>query len=194
MEMIEVAEHGNLSVWKSLKSKTKQAKNVLRGVFCCLKKCYNIFMKFKKILLVLVIFVVVAVAIISFLSTVHYESTIVLGGKTFYIDVADNSFTSAKGLSGRESMAKDEGMIFVFDKLGKHGFWMKDMFFSIDMIWMDQNYVITHIEKSVSPDTYPKVFYPESLSLYVLEISAGQSDLLGIKVGDRANFIRKNSI
>lgn len=117
-----------------------------------------------------------------------------VGGKTFNIDVADTTYTLSKGLSGRAALGKNEGMVFVFDKLDKYGIWMKDMLFSIDIIWMDENFKIVHIEKSVGPETYPTIFSPDRLSMYVLEIAAGQVDLLGIKVGDKVDFIYKNSI
>lgn len=145
-------------------------------------------MKFTKVRVSIVIFILIPILIVGYLSTVHYKSRVVLGGKVFSVDVADTYFTLKKGLSERKSISKNEGMLFVFEKKDKQSFWMKDMFFSIDIIWVDENYVITHIEKSVSPDTYPKVFSPEAPSLYVLEVSAGQADLLGIKVGDTVSF------
>jgi uncharacterized membrane protein (UPF0127 family) len=151
-------------------------------------------MKLKRTQIFIVIFIILAITIVGFLSTVNYQSRAVLGGKIFNIDIADNAFTQKRGLSGRDPLSTNEGMFFVFERLEKHGFWMKDMLFSIDIIWLDENYTITHIEKSVSPETYPKVFYPEKPSLYVLEILANQSDLLGIKVGDKLNILDKNPI
>ncbi|TSC70325.1 MAG: hypothetical protein CEO12_428 [Parcubacteria group bacterium Gr01-1014_46] len=151
-------------------------------------------MKFNKTRVSFMLFIVVGVTLIVYLSTVNYKSRAIVGGKTFSIDVADTTFTMSKGLSGRKSISKDEGMVFVFEKLDKHGFWMKDMLFPIDILWMDENFKIVHIEKSVSPETYPTIFSPDRLSLYVLEISAGQTDSLGVKVGDRVDFVYKNSI
>ena len=78
----------------------------------------------------------------------------------------------------------------MFEKPEKEGFWMKDMKFSIDIIWIDENMSVIHIEKSLSPDTYPKVYYPESPAKYVLEVSAGQADSLGLKIGDKIEFYR----
>jgi len=144
----------------------------------------------KRLILTGVIFLVVGVLMVSYLSTQDYKSRVVLGGKTFNVDVADNDYTMQKGLSGRKLIADNEGMIFIFGKLDKHGFWMKEMKFPIDIIWMDKNFVINHIESNVEPSTYPTIFYPENNALYVLEVRAGQSSILGVKLGDKAQFVR----
>ncbi|KND49108.1 MAG: hypothetical protein AB198_02705 [Parcubacteria bacterium C7867-003] len=151
-------------------------------------------MRINKTTLFFVLFVVVGTVLISFLSTVNYQSRAVVGGKTYNIDVADTTYTLTKGLSGRTSLGKNEGMVFVFGKPDKYGIWMKDMLFPIDIIWMDENFKIVHIEKEVKPETYPKIFSPDRLSTYVLEIASGQVDSTGIKVGDKVDFIYKNSI
>jgi len=149
-------------------------------------------MKLTKARLYFIIFLIVAVTIIGFLSTVNYKSKLTIGGKTFIVDVSDTPFTMSRGLGGRESLGSNEGMVFIFDKSDKHGFWMKNVFFPIDIIWMDENLVVNHIEKSVSPLSYPKTFYPDTPSLYVLEVNAGESDKLKLKIGDKAQFANKN--
>lgn len=136
------------------------------------------------------VFILVGIIMISYLSTVNYKSRVVFGGKDFAVDVADTSFTLKKGLSGREKLSSSEGMFFIFGTPEKYGFWMKEMNFPIDIIWMDKDFYITHIEKNVEPSTYPTVFYPEKESLYVLEVASGQSDILGVKLGDRVEFFR----
>src|SRR3989344_5463411 len=127
-----------------------------------------------------------------FVSTKTYKSEVILAGRVFEVDVVDTNYLLSKGLSGRMSLDEDQGMLFVFQKPDKYGFWMKDMLFPIDIIWFDQNFKIIHVEKSVSPQTYPKIFTPESNSLYVLEISAGQVQKLGIQIGDKTKFWKKS--
>lgn len=141
-----------------------------------------------------VLFVVVGIIIIAFLTTMHYPSQIILKGKVYTVDVADTTYTMNKGYSGHPPISHNEGMIFVFPENDKHGFWMKDMLFSLDIIWMDENFVINHIEKDVKPDSYPKIFYPEKEARYVLEISAGEVNKLGVKIGDKVEFIEKYRI
>ncbi|MCC7469972.1 MAG: DUF192 domain-containing protein [Bacteroidetes bacterium] len=101
--------------------------------------------------------------------------------------VADISDTSAKrglGLSFRKSLKNNEGMYFVFDKPQVYAFWMKDMNFSIDIIWINEDNKIVDITKDLSPETYPNAFSPVSPARYVLEVPAGFSDENGINIGD----------
>ena len=79
-------------------------------------------------------------------------------------------------------------MLFVFPADGRHSFWMKDMLFSIDMLWLDANGRVVHVEKGVSPATFPQTFTPSSPSRYVLEVPSGFCDAHGIEVGDMAIF------
>ncbi|HEY4508905.1 MAG TPA: DUF192 domain-containing protein [Candidatus Paceibacterota bacterium] len=139
------------------------------------------------------IFVLVLIVLGSFVFF-HQSNKIVgveMGGKTFSIEVARTNSERAKGLSGHLPLLDDQGMLFVFPKPDKYGFWMKDMNFSIDIIWIDANFKIVHIENSLPPETYPKVFYPETPALYVLEVSNGEVEKLSLKVGDAVKFLKK---
>ena len=104
------------------------------------------------------------------------------------IEVADTDEERTQGLSGREKLEEGTGMLFVFEKEGYYGIWMKDMKFSIDIIWLDKNKKIVQIEKNVSPETYPRVFQPFNLNLYVLEVSVGFLSKNNIKIGDFVAF------
>ncbi len=150
---------------------------------------HRLFKRFFWIVLIILVFL----AIIVFLSTQSYKSEVIIDGKVYKVDVVDSAYLLTKGLSGRESLSFNEGMFFVFQKPDKYGFWMKDMLFPLDIIWIDQNFNIVHIENVVVPETYPKIFTPESDSLYVLEIKAGEVQKLGIKIGDKVKFIEKSS-
>lgn len=141
----------------------------------------------------LLIFASVSIVVIITIPFLFYKKTypkhILINTNLFKVEVADNAYTLERGLSGHKPLKSFEGMLFIFDKPSRYGFWMKDMLFPIDIIWIDENYKVTHIEKSVSPDTYPKVFYPGAESLYVLEISAGSSDKTRLKIGDIVEII-----
>lgn len=140
--------------------------------------------------LLVFLFVVVAITLIGYLTTLNYESRVVVKGKTYTVDVSDTAYTKNKGLSGRTSLPTNRGMIFLFENEDKHSFWMKDMNFSIDIIWIDKNLAVNHIEKAVSPQSYPNVYTPETPSMYVLELASGQADLLGLKIGDKIEFYK----
>lgn len=121
----------------------------------------------------------------SAVTTVQFENVAVT------VTIADTQDERAKGLSGLKSLGTREGMLFIFPKSDFHGFWMKDMLFSIDIIWLGADFKIKSIAKGVKPESFPKIFRPEKESRFVLEVNAGFADEYGLKIGDRANFIKK---
>lgn len=92
---------------------------------------------------------------------------------TLKVWVADTGEERAKGLSGKNSIKEDEGMLFIFDQTGEYGFWMKGMNFPIDIVWIDGERRIIGMEETILPESYPKVFSPKEPVLYVLEVRAG---------------------
>jgi len=108
------------------------------------------------------------------------------GGREFTLDVADTAGKQHLGLGQRTSLEIGEGMIFVYPKPGERCFWMKDMRFSIDIIWLDADKKVIHVEPSLSPDTYPQTYCPKEGAQYVLELGAGTAGSVGLKVGDIA--------
>lgn len=106
------------------------------------------------------------------------------------VDIADDECKKILGLSGKESLIED-GMLFIFENIGNYGFWMKDMNFPIDILWINEYFEIIGIEKDLSPNTYPKFFGTEYLAKYVLEVPANYSDKNKIKVGDEIIFTIK---
>lgn len=107
--------------------------------------------------------------------------------------VAKTNDERIRGLSGKESLGYNEALLFVFDKEDNYGIWMKDMNFSIDIAWLDKNKKIIYIENNVSPETFPKTFYPTNnefgvKALYVLETNANFFLENNIKVGDFLDF------
>lgn len=110
--------------------------------------------------------------------------TLVLDGHTISVSVADTDEERVQGLSGRSGLAPDEGMLFVFNTDGKYAFWMKDMRFPIDILWLSADGRIRYIAPNVSPDTYPQTFVSTALARYVLELPAGYAEENGVSVGD----------
>lgn len=107
--------------------------------------------------------------------------------------VAASSEDQKKGLGKRESLPLNEGIIFVFDQLGSYSFWMKDMKFAIDIIWLDENKKVVDIATNApaQPDKSDRdltLYKPKSDAKYVLEVNAGLSSLNNIQVGDQAAF------
>jgi uncharacterized membrane protein (UPF0127 family) len=120
-----------------------------------------------------------------------YTYTVSLGGTHYNVEVADTTYLQEKGLSGHAPLSENEGMLFIFNKPDTYGFWMKDMLFPLDIIWIGADMHVVHIENSLAPETYPTVYYPQSPALYVLEVSAGEAQKHNIKIGDNVYFEKK---
>ncbi|MFH1584564.1 MAG: DUF192 domain-containing protein [Patescibacteria group bacterium] len=111
-------------------------------------------------------------------------STISVKGFPLVVEVADTQEARQKGLSGRPSLEENEGMLFVYKEPERPGFWMKDMNFSLDILWIDEHGVIQEIAESISPDSFPQRFLPETVASYILEVNAGWVERHGIEAGD----------
>lgn len=135
-----------------------------------------------------VVILIIGLMLGYFLTVKEKPTKVVFGEREFKVEVANTMISRAKGLSGHTPLTDNEGMLFLFGEPGNYGFWMKDMKFSIDIIWIEGN-KITTIAPGVPPETYPSSFYPDLPSDKVLEINAGTVQKLGVKVGDEVKFI-----
>lgn len=123
------------------------------------------------------------IAQISFAEGYERE-LIAIGGTLIIADIADTPEKRTLGLSGRNTLLPDTGMLFVFEQPGAHGMWMKDMRFSIDILWLNDAHEIVHIEERVSPSTYPTSFSSPTPASLVLELPAGFTAAHAISPGD----------
>ncbi|MDB5187771.1 MAG: hypothetical protein JWO50_291 [Candidatus Kaiserbacteria bacterium] len=102
--------------------------------------------------------------------------------------VADTPELQSLGLGGRSGLPNGEGMLFVFGHDDTYGFWMKDMQFSIDIVWLSSDKRVIYMVQSIAPETYPATFGPSAPSRYVLELPAGYTVAHSIKIGDQFSF------
>lgn len=115
---------------------------------------------------------------------------VLVGGVQVAAEIADDESERKKGLSGKTSLAENEGMLFIFPQSSSGvSFWMKDMHFPIDIIWIKDEEIVK-IDKNASPeegvaDENLKHYWPEGEINYVLEVVAGFSDKNSVKVGDK---------
>jgi len=112
----------------------------------------------------------------------------------FHVEIVSKGEAMRRGLQFRTTLAPDAGMLFVFPSAIKHSFWMKDTLIPLDMIWMDYAHRVVDVRTRVPPcasDPCP-VYTPSVISLYVLEINAGVSEKMGLKIGDVFDFNLKN--
>ncbi len=115
--------------------------------------------------------------------------------QTVKLEIADSQEEREKGLSNRKSLPEDTGLLFVFDKADKYPFWMKDMQFPIDIIFLNNNKIVS-IYHDVKPYIGNQSEQVENLILYspeapanrVLELNAGQAKKFDLKKGDEITF------
>lgn len=138
---------------------------------------------FKKVFLILV-FLILLFSAQQFLA----KPTLILNNRAFLIELANTPEKQARGLSGRTNLAENHGMLFDFTENVIPNFWMKEMHFPLDIIWLDGNKTVVDWEENISPDTFPKTFSPSKPVRYVLEINAGWAEKLNLKIGDKAFF------
>jgi len=145
------------------------------------------------ILIIPVVLVAAAVYFYGFATRDLGSGKVLIDDKKFNVEIADTILTRQQGLSGREKLGKNEGMLFVFGGTAVHRFWMKDMLIPIDIIWIQGKEVIGFTEK-VYPepgvrDSELTIYKPPAPVNLVLEVSAGTVERMGIKGGDSV-FIR----
>lgn len=116
---------------------------------------------------------------------------VIIGQQTICAEVADQPTQWARGLSGRASLTADRGMLFVFPQSAIRSFWMKEMNFPLDIIWINNNQIVETWSKAPVPSGNQIPSYrPENLANYVLEVSAGSLEKYGWRLGDlvKINF------
>ena len=114
--------------------------------------------------------------------------SLTLDGATVHVTLARTPAEQERGLGGRDSLAPDEGMLFVFPRDGQYAFWMKDMKFPIDIIWLAAYGSVVYVVPDLSPSTYPHSFGPKTPARFVLEVPAGFAVAHHVGVGDVAQL------
>jgi len=155
-----------------------------------------IFSRVALIIFVIVMFLIMGIAkqppsTVTVMPSGDFGTKLLLpDGSIIKTELADTLEAREKGLSGRNSLDSDASMLFVFDSEGYYDFWMPDMNFALDMIWMNQNYEIVDITKDAEPmpgtplEELPK-YKSSAPAQFVLEVNSGFSNEHGLKVGDK---------
>jgi uncharacterized membrane protein (UPF0127 family) len=115
------------------------------------------------------------------------------GASCVDVDVVSEQKDLELGLSGRADMPKDYGMLFVFASEGRYRFWMKEMKFNLDILWINQAGEIVYIAPNLSPcipENCP-LYTPPQNARYVLEVNSGYAASHHVNVGDHASVPTK---
>ena len=97
----------------------------------------------------------------------------------------------ARGLMFRDGIHEDQAMLFLFPEEDIHSFWMKNMRFPIDILWLDKDRRVVHIESNVPPcprDPCPS-YDPGTAAAFVIELQSGCAERHGLRLSDRLEFI-----
>ncbi len=119
---------------------------------------------------------------------------VAVGEAAFVAEVADSPGTRSRGLSGRAGLAPGTGMLFVFESSGRWDFWMIDMKFPLDFIWIGRDCQVVDLTLNVpapAPGTSASelpLYSPSRPAKYTLEVNAGEVERHGIQEGDRVHF------
>ena len=105
-----------------------------------------------------------------------------------HVQIANTPALREQGLSGHAPLKPDQGMLFIFPKSGTYGFWMKDMLFPLDMVWIRSDKTVASVTENISPDTYPSIFFPPGDIQFVLELNAGAAKKSGIATSTKLVF------
>lgn len=142
----------------------------------------------KKVIIVLTLLLSTAVIAAyfrgNFARAVAGEAQVRVGEKVYAVEVADTVSALAQGLSGRDGLASGRGMLFVFNPARVESFWMHDMRFPIDIIWIRDGVVQGVVADAQIPTRFstPTFVSPGPVE-YVLELAAGTAARDGIRVG-----------
>jgi len=124
-----------------------------------------------------------------------YIQIILPNGKTVIAELAVTDHERARGLMFREKINPDQGMLFIFESEGRHSFWMKNTLISLDILWLNRDQQIVHIEEHVPPcreDPCPS-YASKIPAMYVLELKAGSVKDNDLKMYDTLSFVLEES-
>ncbi|MCX6745280.1 MAG: DUF192 domain-containing protein [Candidatus Parcubacteria bacterium] len=151
------------------------------------------------IVLALIIFVIAVILVVFFTNPAYFTSglskgKLIINGKTISIELAKTPEQIINGLSNRSNLKDNQGMLFIFSDKRYRSFWMKDMKFPLDMIWIDDNKIIgiaANVPVPAQGDSNPPVYRSDSEVNYVLEINGGAAEKNNFKVGDEIEILSK---
>ena len=121
-------------------------------------------------------------------SNIVFDHPAIIGKQAITVALATTPAEQEQGLSDTKQLNFDQGMLFVFNPPTMPAFWMKDMNYPLDIIWIDQDKKVIGVSANLDPKTYPQTFSPSDPIEYVLEVSSGFYKTNNIQVGDSLTF------
>ncbi len=135
---------------------------------------------------VLLLFLIVGVTSIPKTNGSTIQSK--FGNKLYNLEIAKSEAEHVKGLSGRNKLPLNSGMLFVFNSPQIQCFWMKDMNFNLDILWLDSSKHIIFIKQNLPPSSYPNSYCSDIPAKYVVELNAGETQAHNIKLAQTVDL------
>lgn len=159
-----------------------------------MSKTIYLFMTIISILLVLLVLIWVMVWPASYRvgNGLDGGKMIRIGQTLVKVELARQPAELLQGLSGRESIGLDQGMLFLFDRAEAHRFWMKDMLFPLDFVWINDGQVVeitSNVPPPIPGGSRPAILIPREFVKQVLEVNGGWVASHDIGVGDKVDYI-----
>jgi len=133
--------------------------------------------------------VILVVGVLALLITSQpTKTTLTINQNHYQLTIARTTAQLEQGLGGRPSLPADQGMLFEFNKTAQWCFWMKDMHFPIDMIWLNQNKQVVYIKPDALPSSYTAKFCPTQSAKYVIELKAGTAQADQLRINSKLRF------
>lgn len=112
------------------------------------------------------------------------EVKVSINDYNYYLEVASTSKQKEIGLSNRQTLCLNCGMLFVFPRQKKNiTFWMKDTYIPLDMIWLDKNFKVVKIATVLETNSQ-KLYTCKEKAKYVIELNANEVFKRDLKIGD----------
>jgi uncharacterized protein len=121
----------------------------------------------------------------------YKQVDVTLNDQILITDISATDEQMTTGLTVKDTLAENEAMLFVFENEAEHGFWMKDMKFPIDIIWIGSDKSVVDIEHNLPPCNVAflcTTYVPDGAALYALETVGGFAQKYGIVKGTHVEF------
>jgi hypothetical protein len=125
-----------------------------------------------------------------FASEAGEKKLIYFKSNSFLVEIAETKQQQEKGLMFVRSLPYNSGMLFIYKDEAPRSFYMKNTYIPLDIIWMDKEKKVVFIKKNAEPenlDAYETIS-PREEAMYVLELSSGSSERIGLRIGDKLRF------
>lgn len=149
---------------------------------------------FLELIGIIIVLVILLLILNFFMDDYEEDSRIItaeINDQELFLEIADNRFLREIGLSQREFLNENSGMLFIYDyEIQELTFWMKDTLIPLDIFFLNKDFEIVYIIKNMEvckQDPCPQ-YTSEKKAKYAIEVNAGWIEKNNIKVGDTVNF------